>query len=150
MWYLQIPCTGGSRELILFIYFCFVLFYFILFFFLSSSMILYNHTTFFKSGERNSCRLSSLPTATLILSLKYPIVLMILCVFYCFLMYFYVTGGAKLTGFFCLYCIFCTVSVVCSFIFLLFFFYDENNKLELELISCRCLCNYEHWPTAII
>ena len=40
------PCTGGSNELISKF---------------SSSMILYNRPSYFKSGEINSCRLSPLP-----------------------------------------------------------------------------------------
>ena len=41
------PVQGGSNELISK---CL------------SSMILYNHSSYFKSGEINSCRLSPLPT----------------------------------------------------------------------------------------
>ena len=41
------PVQGGSNELISKFL---------------SSMILYNHPSFFKSGEINSCRLSPLPT----------------------------------------------------------------------------------------
>ena len=47
MWNFQTPCTGGSNELISKFL---------------SSMILYNHPSYFKSGEINSCRLSPLPT----------------------------------------------------------------------------------------
>ena len=46
MWNLQTPCTGDSNELISKFL---------------SSMILYNHPSYFKSGEINSCRLSPLP-----------------------------------------------------------------------------------------
>ena len=41
------PVQGSSSELISFFL---------------SSMILYNHSSYFKSGEINSCRLSPLPT----------------------------------------------------------------------------------------
>ena len=44
------PVQGGSNELISKFL---------------SSMILYNHPSYFKSGEINSCRLSPLPTRTL-------------------------------------------------------------------------------------
>ena len=54
MWNLQTPCTGGSSELISKYL---------------SSVILYNHSSYFKSGEINSCRLSPLPTV----SSLYPI-----------------------------------------------------------------------------
>ena len=43
------PVQGGSNELISKF---------------SSSMILYNHPSYFKSGEINSCRLSPLPNST--------------------------------------------------------------------------------------
>ena len=45
MWNLQTPCTEGSSELISK---------------LLSTMILYNHSSYFKSGEINSCRVSPL------------------------------------------------------------------------------------------
>ena len=44
------PVQGGSNELISKFL---------------SSMILYNHSSYFKSGEINSCRLSPLPSTTL-------------------------------------------------------------------------------------
>ena len=47
-WNLQTPVQGGSSELISKFL---------------SSMILYNHSSYFKSGEINSCRLSPLPTS---------------------------------------------------------------------------------------
>ena len=47
MWNFQTPCTGGgSNELISKFL---------------SSMILYNHPSYFKGGEINSCRISPLP-----------------------------------------------------------------------------------------
>ena len=46
MWNFQTSCTGGFNELISKFL---------------SSVILYNHPSYFKSGERNSCRLSPLP-----------------------------------------------------------------------------------------
>ena len=53
MWNFRPPVQGGSNELIS---------KFLL------SMILYNHPSYFKSGEINSCRLSPLPTRSVIVS----------------------------------------------------------------------------------
>ena len=57
MWNLQTPCTGG-----------FPVNWFQNFL---SSMIMYNHSSYFKSGEINSCRLSPLPTKTHLHFFKY-------------------------------------------------------------------------------
>ena len=46
---IQAPCSGGSSKLISNFL---------------SSMILYNHSSYLKSGEINNCRLSPLPTCT--------------------------------------------------------------------------------------
>ena len=55
------PVQGGSNELISKFL---------------SSMILYNHPSYFKSGEINSCRLSPLPTPTLVrIPCRNPIVI---------------------------------------------------------------------------
>ena len=52
------PVQGGSNELISKFL---------------SSMILYNHSSYFKSGEINSCRLSPLPITTFIVYNMYVI-----------------------------------------------------------------------------
>ena len=50
MWNFQTPVQGGSNELISKFL---------------SSMIIYNHPSYFKNGDINSCRLSPLPSTKL-------------------------------------------------------------------------------------